>query len=161
MLALLEQNPAETFLIEGHTDAVGSDLSNLALSDQRAESVAYALTRVYGIPAENLATQGYGERYLKVNTQAAERTQPSRDHPPDHPAGHAGDPDRFELGLKFFRQTTGPMRSPGFFQDQASVSLNCRPDDLALSFFASRNRKTGSHFSGLAMQPSPAGGGWS
>ena len=74
MLTLIQQNPAETFLIEGHTDAVGSDLSNLALSDRRAQSVAYALTRVYGIPAENLATQGYGERYLKVNTQNAERT---------------------------------------------------------------------------------------
>lgn len=74
MLALIQQNPAETFLIEGHTDAVGSDVSNLALSDRRAEAIAYALTRVYGVPAENLATQGYGERYLKVNTQAAERT---------------------------------------------------------------------------------------
>ena len=73
MLTLIQQNPAETFLIEGHTDAVGSDLSNLALSDRRAEAVAYALTRVYGIPAENLATQGYGERYLKVNTQDDER----------------------------------------------------------------------------------------
>ncbi|MAN77447.1 MAG: flagellar motor protein MotB [Rhizobiales bacterium] len=74
MHALIRDNPAETFLIEGHTDAVGSDISNLALSDRRAEAVAYALTRVYGVPAENLATQGYGERYLKVNTQAAERT---------------------------------------------------------------------------------------
>jgi outer membrane protein OmpA-like peptidoglycan-associated protein/outer membrane biosynthesis protein TonB len=74
MLALIAQNPAETFLIEGHTDAVGSDIFNLALSDRRAESIAYALTRVYGVPAESLATQGYGERYLKVNTQLAERT---------------------------------------------------------------------------------------
>jgi outer membrane protein OmpA-like peptidoglycan-associated protein len=73
MLDMLENNPGETFLIEGHTDAVGDDLYNLELSDQRAQSVAYALTRVYGVPAENLATQGYGERYLKINTQQAER----------------------------------------------------------------------------------------
>ncbi|WP_127142617.1 OmpA family protein [Pelagibacterium montanilacus] len=73
MLDLLQQNPAETFLIEGHTDAVGDEFYNLNLSNERAESVAYALTRVYGIPAENLATQGYGERYLKVNTSIAER----------------------------------------------------------------------------------------
>lgn len=73
MLDLIQANPAETFLIEGHTDAVGDDLSNLELSNRRAESIAYALTRVYGIPPENLATQGYGERYLKINTQAAER----------------------------------------------------------------------------------------
>lgn len=73
MLDLIRANPAETFLIEGHSDAVGADLYNLDLSNRRAESIAYALTRVYGIPAENLATQGYGERYLKINTQNAER----------------------------------------------------------------------------------------
>lgn len=73
MLDLIARNPAETFLIEGHSDAVGADLYNLELSNRRAEAVAYALTRVYGIPPENLATQGYGERYLKINTQAAER----------------------------------------------------------------------------------------
>ena len=73
MQKLLEKNPAETFLLEGHTDAVGSDLANLALSDKRAESVAEALTNVFGIPPENLATQGYGEQYLKVNTEQRER----------------------------------------------------------------------------------------
>ncbi len=73
MLDLLDQNPAETFLIEGHTDAVGSDISNLELSDRRAETVANVLTQVYGIPPENLATQGYGERFLKIRTQDAER----------------------------------------------------------------------------------------
>ncbi|MBU2108090.1 MAG: OmpA family protein [Alphaproteobacteria bacterium] len=70
---LLEKNPAETFLIEGHTDAVGSDTANLALSDRRAEAVAEALTNVFDIPPENLAPQGYGERYLKVKTEAPER----------------------------------------------------------------------------------------
>jgi len=73
MLDLIAANPAEPFLIEGHTDAVGDDLYNLELSNRRAESIAYALTRVYGIPPENLATQGYGERYLTLNTQNAER----------------------------------------------------------------------------------------
>ena len=72
MQKLLEKNPAETFLLEGHTDAVGSDNANLALSDKRAEAVAEALTNVFDIPPENLATQGYGEQYLKVNTQERE-----------------------------------------------------------------------------------------
>ncbi|WP_160010523.1 OmpA family protein [Rhizobium sp. 18055] len=70
---VLKKDPTETFLIEGHTDAVGSDQSNLILSDQRAESVANVMSDVYGIPPENLATQGYGERYLKVNTQGPEQ----------------------------------------------------------------------------------------
>lgn len=73
MLALLQRNPNETFLIEGHTDAVGSDISNLRLSDNRAATVARVLTDFYGVPPENLATQGYGERYLKIRTEAAER----------------------------------------------------------------------------------------
>ncbi|WP_183821726.1 OmpA family protein [Aliirhizobium cellulosilyticum] len=68
---VLEKDPSETFLIEGHTDAVGSDESNLVLSDKRAESVAVVLSDAFGIPPENMTTQGYGERYLKVSTEAA------------------------------------------------------------------------------------------
>ena len=70
---ILERNPAETFLIEGHTDAVGTDQANLVLSDRRAEAVADALTNVFEIPPENLVTQGYGERYLKVSTESPSR----------------------------------------------------------------------------------------
>ncbi|MDX8514433.1 OmpA family protein [Mesorhizobium captivum] len=73
MEKLLKKNPAETFLIEGHTDAVGTPDANLALSDRRAEAVAEALTNAFGIPAENLTTQGYGEEYLKVNTSGPNR----------------------------------------------------------------------------------------
>jgi len=70
---ILERNPGETFLIEGHTDAVGSDESNLVLSDERAESIASVLSDLFQIPAENLVTQGYGERYLKIDTDEDER----------------------------------------------------------------------------------------
>lgn len=73
MQNILDRNPGETFLIEGHTDAVGSDESNLVLSDQRAETIANLLTEFYDIPPENLTTQGYGERYLKVETDGEER----------------------------------------------------------------------------------------
>ena len=72
MQRVLDKNPAETFLIEGHSDAVGSERSNLVLSDKRANTVARILTQYYDIPPENLATQGYGERYLRVKTQRAE-----------------------------------------------------------------------------------------
>jgi outer membrane protein OmpA-like peptidoglycan-associated protein len=70
---ILDRDPGETFLIEGHTDAVGSDESNLVLSDERAESVANVLSDLFEIPAENLVTQGYGERFLKVDTDGPER----------------------------------------------------------------------------------------
>jgi outer membrane protein OmpA-like peptidoglycan-associated protein len=69
----IAQNPREIFLIEGHTDAVGADEDNLSLSDRRAESVAVALTEQFQIPGENLVTQGYGEEYLKEQTEGASR----------------------------------------------------------------------------------------
>ena len=52
---------------------MGSEISNLGRSDLRASTVARILTDFYDIPPENLVTQGYGERYLKVRTEAAER----------------------------------------------------------------------------------------
>jgi outer membrane protein OmpA-like peptidoglycan-associated protein len=69
----IARNPREVFLIEGHTDAVGNDVDNLSLSDRRAETVAVALTQQFGVPAENLTTQGYGEQYLKIPTDGPER----------------------------------------------------------------------------------------
>ena len=69
----LQSSPNEVFLVEGHTDAVGPDVDNLSLSDRRAQSVAEILTRDFQIPPENLTTQGYGEQYLKVQTQGDAR----------------------------------------------------------------------------------------
>src|SRR5262249_21276422 len=69
----IQRNPSEVFLIEGHTDAVGSDVDNLSLSDRRAESVAVVLTNQLNVPPENLTSQGYGKQYLKIPTEAPER----------------------------------------------------------------------------------------
>jgi outer membrane protein OmpA-like peptidoglycan-associated protein len=66
MRRAIARDPNEVYLIEGHTDAVGSPEDNLSLSDRRAEAVAEVLTDEFGIPPENLVTQGYGEQYLKV-----------------------------------------------------------------------------------------------
>ncbi len=73
MLRVIDRHPEEVFLIEGHTDAVGSDIDNLSLSDRRAATVADVLTGTFGVPPENLVTQGYGEEFLKVPTQGPER----------------------------------------------------------------------------------------
>ena len=67
------RNPREVFLIEGHTDAVGSASFNLALSDRRAESVALALTEYFGVPPQNMIIQGYGEDFLLRATLQDER----------------------------------------------------------------------------------------
>ncbi len=73
MLDVIESNPGALFLVEGHTDAVGSDISNLTLSDRRAETVARILAEAYDVPAENMVVEGYGEQFLKVDTQGDER----------------------------------------------------------------------------------------
>jgi outer membrane protein OmpA-like peptidoglycan-associated protein len=69
----IQRNPQTVFLIEGHTDAVGSDIDNLSLSDRRAEAAAALLTQQFGVPPENLTSQGYGEQYLKIPTDGPER----------------------------------------------------------------------------------------
>ena len=69
----IDQNPNEVYMIEGYTDAVGSDAANLALSDRRAESVALALTEYFQVPPENMVVQGYGEQYLLIPSEGDER----------------------------------------------------------------------------------------
>jgi len=71
--AVIQRNPNEVFLIEGHTDAVGNDVDNLSLSDRRAESVAVILSQNFQVPPENLTTQGYGAQSLKVQTPGPSR----------------------------------------------------------------------------------------
>ena len=73
MERVLSKHPREVFLIEGHTDAVGSDASNLNLSRERAAAIKKALTTYYVISPQNLQTVGYGERYLKIPTAEAEQ----------------------------------------------------------------------------------------
>jgi outer membrane protein OmpA-like peptidoglycan-associated protein len=73
MEEIIYDNPDEMYLIEGHTDLVGTDYDNLLLSYRRAEAVAVALSQNFDIPPENLITEGYGEQYPKVLTEGPER----------------------------------------------------------------------------------------
>ncbi|SMH46821.1 OmpA family protein [Maritimibacter sp. HL-12] len=73
MRDLIADDPTELFLIEGHTDAIGDAGYNLLLSDRRSESVALALSEYFQVPTENMVVQGYGERFLRVPSQSAER----------------------------------------------------------------------------------------
>lgn len=58
---VLKQETAMKLNIVGHTDSDGSDENNLKLSKERAEAVKKALTSVYGISADRLASEGKGE----------------------------------------------------------------------------------------------------
>ncbi|MCF8450183.1 MAG: DUF5723 family protein [Taibaiella sp.] len=65
-------------LIDGHTDDVGNDESNLILSRERAASVkSYFVTK--GIPSERLDTEGHGENvHVATNKTAAGRAKNRR-----------------------------------------------------------------------------------
>lgn len=69
MERILRRDPRARFLIEGHTDAVGSAASNQALSEDRAAALKWVLVREFGLPRRALETVGYGEEYLLVQTQ--------------------------------------------------------------------------------------------
>ncbi|MGL4489934.1 MAG: OmpA family protein [Rhizobiaceae bacterium] len=68
MNQMMNRNGGEIFLIEGHTDAVGTSLANQRLSEARARSLKRDLTRYFGVPGYNLDTVGYGEDFLLVRT---------------------------------------------------------------------------------------------
>jgi outer membrane protein OmpA-like peptidoglycan-associated protein len=58
----LKKYPNRNVLIEGHTDSVGKDDYNLALSQKRADSVKAQLVGD-GIEAARITTVGYGKKY--------------------------------------------------------------------------------------------------
>lgn len=55
----------QRFLLVGHTDAVGSDAANQALSEARASAVRRHLSEVHGISPDRLKARGCGERMLR------------------------------------------------------------------------------------------------
>jgi len=57
------------FLIEGHTDTVGEQAMNQALSERRAATVAAFLIANFRLPAERLSIRGVGEAQPVVPTQ--------------------------------------------------------------------------------------------
>jgi outer membrane protein OmpA-like peptidoglycan-associated protein len=63
-----------TFVLAGHTDAVGSEEYNLDLSSRRADSVKRYLMEKYSLAPDHLVTAGYGKTRLKNkdNPKAAE-----------------------------------------------------------------------------------------
>jgi OmpA-OmpF porin, OOP family len=54
----------QKFEVVGHTDAVGSDLYNLRLSERRAKAVKSYLSSNFEISANRLTTQGRGKKEL-------------------------------------------------------------------------------------------------
>jgi OOP family OmpA-OmpF porin len=69
--------PFATALVEGHTDSVGNDAYNLALSDRRAKSVFDYLTS-RGVDPARLSSAGKGETAPIADNATAEGRQENR-----------------------------------------------------------------------------------
>ena len=50
-----------TFVVAGHTDAIGGEAYNQDLSERRADTIKKYLTEQYGLAGANLVTVGYGK----------------------------------------------------------------------------------------------------
>jgi OmpA-OmpF porin, OOP family len=73
----LKEVPSRTVMIEGHTDSVGSEQYNQALSEQRAQSVQAALMQ-RGVDASQIRTAGMGEALPVASNDSAGGRQQNR-----------------------------------------------------------------------------------
>lgn len=67
IIAAVKEDGPDKIVVRGHADRAGADDYNLALSQQRAETIAAALVAA-GIPEESVRTMGLGETQLAVET---------------------------------------------------------------------------------------------
>jgi OOP family OmpA-OmpF porin len=70
--------PETTAVIEGHTDNVGKEASNLRLSTRRAESVRTYLIEKFGIAPERLVAKGFGSSQPVADNATPEGRQKNR-----------------------------------------------------------------------------------
>ena len=73
----LKDNSNTRVLIEGHTDSVGGDDYNMALSQKRAESVADAL-QMRGVPADRYQAKGLGKDFPVASNATQSGRQQNR-----------------------------------------------------------------------------------
>jgi OOP family OmpA-OmpF porin len=64
-------------LIEGHTDAIGSEEYNLILSKKRAQAVLDFMVS-QGVAADRLSSEGYGESRPVADNETEEGRQKNR-----------------------------------------------------------------------------------
>ena len=61
-----------TFVVAGHTDAVGTEGYNQGLSERRADTIKKYLVQNYGLTGTDLVTVGYGKTKLKDAANGAD-----------------------------------------------------------------------------------------
>ncbi len=74
LLGLQRSKDLPQIILEGHTDDTGDGAYNLVLSRNRANSARDYLLNRFGLPADSISAQGYGESAPKVkNVDSASR----------------------------------------------------------------------------------------
>lgn len=76
--AMLTEHADLKLLIEGHTDNVGADAANLALSEKRAAAVKAALVAQFGADGARLTTKGFGASKPAAPNTSTEGRQTNR-----------------------------------------------------------------------------------
>jgi OOP family OmpA-OmpF porin len=74
----LKAYPKATAVLEGHTDAYGTDEYNLNLSKKRADSIKKYLVDKFGISASRISTRGFGESQPVASNKTKEGRQQNR-----------------------------------------------------------------------------------
>lgn len=74
----LNKYPDTSAVIEGHTDNVGSEESNLELSRNRAENVRNYLVREQRVPSSRITAEGYGESRPIADNETEEGKRANR-----------------------------------------------------------------------------------
>jgi len=77
VISLMQQSQQVKLEVAGHTDDVGSDLTNLALSQKRAESIKNYLVK-RGVALNRIISKGYGEKYPVTENQTDQGRQLNR-----------------------------------------------------------------------------------
>lgn len=77
MATVLKKYPDTNVLVEGHTDASGSDAINQPLSERRAQAVAN-YTQQQGVDAARITSKGYGSSQPIADNTTAEGKQANR-----------------------------------------------------------------------------------
>jgi outer membrane protein OmpA-like peptidoglycan-associated protein len=77
MAAILNKYPDTNILVEGHTDATGTEEHNLELSRQRAQSVENHLAAL-GVDPSRFTVMGYGESQPIATNDTTEGRQQNR-----------------------------------------------------------------------------------
>ncbi len=72
---LIQKNPDSLFTIEGHTDTIGSEESNLGLSQRRANAVVSWLMNSLHLPADRIRAVGLGKSHPLVSPRGSAEQQ--------------------------------------------------------------------------------------